>query len=393
MKGLRDVVIAGCVRTAVGDFGGALKDVPLTRLGAIAVGEAVRRAGVPAADVGHVVMGLVGCNEPQDCYFARVSGVKAGLPVEVPAFTVNRQCASGLQAIISAAQLIQLGECDVAVAGGAECMSRAPYTLPDMRWGRRMGSCQLVDTLTAGLEDPFGSGAMGLTAETIAERFGITRVMQDELALESHRRAAKAAAEGRFAEQIVPIEIETRKGKTAFAVDEHVRPNLTFDELARLRPAFKKDGTVTAGNSSGINDGAAALVLISANDADRRGLQPLARIVSWAFAGVDPAMMGLGPIRAVPPALDRAGLSVDDLDVIESNEAFAAQAIAVADMLHFPPEKTNPNGGAVAIGHPIAATGAILTVKAVYELKRGRHGLITMCIGGGQGIALVLERT
>lgn len=394
MTGLQDVVIAGCARTAIGDFGGALKDVPVTRLGTIVIGEAIRRSGISASDVDHVVMGLVGCNEPQDCYFARVSAVKAGIPVEVPAFTVNRQCASGLQAIISAAQMIRLGECHVAVAGGAESMSRAPYTLPDMRWGKRMGSGQVVDTLTAGLEDPFGNGAMGFTAETIAERFNIARARQDEFALESHRRAANAAAEDRFAEQIVPVELETRKGKLIFAQDEHVRPDLTLDDLAKLRPVFKKDGTVTPGNSSGINDGGAALVLMSANEAVRLGLQPLARIASWAFAGVDPALMGLGPIHAVPPALDRAHISIADLDVIESNEAFAAQAIAVAQTLRFPPEKTNRNGGAIAMGHPIAGTAAILTVKAAHELKRvkGRYALVTMCIGGGQGIALVLER-
>jgi acetyl-CoA C-acetyltransferase len=394
MSGIDEVVIVAGVRTAIGDFGGSLKDLPPSELGALVMGEAIRRADLAPGDVQHVVMGQVIQTEPRDAYLSRVAAVKAGIPAEVPALTLNRLCGSGAQAIVSAAQMIKLGECAVAVAGGAESMSRSPYVATGVRWGPRMGDTALTDVLLAALNDPFGHGHMGVTAENVAERFGISRQTQDEFALESHRRAARAIAEGRFKSQILPVEIKTRKGVQVFDTDEHVRPDATLEGLAGLRPAFKKDGSVTPGNASGINDGAAAVVLMSAREAERRKLRPLARIVSWGHAGVAPEVMGLGPIPAVPKALERAGLKVDDLDVIESNEAFAAQACAVAKELRFPPEKTNPNGGAVALGHPVGATGAILTVKTLYELQRisGRYGLVTMCIGGGQGIALVIER-
>ncbi|MBX6367739.1 MAG: acetyl-CoA C-acyltransferase family protein [Rhodospirillales bacterium] len=394
MSGIDEAVIVAGVRTAIGDFGGSLKDLPPSELGALVIGEAIRRADLAPGDVQHVVMGQVIQTEPRDAYLSRVAAIKAGIPAEVPALTLNRLCGSGAQAIVSAAQMIKLGECAVAVAGGAESMSRSPYVATGVRWGPRMGDTALTDALLAILNDPFGHGHMGVTAENVAERFGISRQAQDAFAVESHRRAARAIAEGRFKSQILPVELKTRKGVQVFDTDEHVRPDTTLESLAGLRPAFRKDGTVTPGNASGINDGAAAVVLMSAREAERRKLRPLARIVSWGHAGVAPEVMGLGPIPAVPKALERAGLKVDDLDVIESNEAFAAQACAVAKELRLPPEKTNPNGGAVALGHPVGATGAILTVKALYELQRigGRYGLVTMCIGGGQGIALVIER-
>jgi acetyl-CoA C-acetyltransferase len=394
MEGIREVVIVGGVRTAIGEFGGGLKDVPPSELGSLVIGEAMRRADVRPEEVGHVVMGQVIPSEPNDAYLARIAAIRAGIPAEVPALTLNRLCGSGVQAIVSAAQMIMLGECEVAVAGGAESMSRAPYVSTGIRWGTRMGDGTVTDALLATLNDPFGHGHMGVTAENVAERFGIDRRAQDEFAVESHRRAARATAEGRFKSQILPVEVKTRKGAQVFDTDEHVRADATLEDIAKLRPVFKKDGSVTAGNASGINDGAAALVLMASEEARRRGLRPLARIVSWGHAGVAPEVMGLGPIPAVPKALERAGLSVSDLDVIESNEAFAAQACAVAKELRFPAEKTNPNGGAVALGHPVGATGAILTVKALYELERtgGRYAMATMCIGGGQGIALVVER-
>jgi acetyl-CoA C-acetyltransferase len=394
MDAVQEVVIVSGVRSAIGDFGGSLREVPPARLGALVVAEAVRRAGLEPADIQHVVMGQVIQSEPRDAYLARVVAIEAGIPVETPAMTLNRLCGSGAQAIVSAAQMIMLGECAVAVAGGAESMSRSPHLAPGLRWGVKMGEAALVDALVAVLNDPFGHGHMGVTAENVAERFGIDRRTQDEYAVESHRRAAGAIAEGRFESQILPIEVRDRKGVRSFAVDEHVRADVTLDSVAALRPAFRKDGTVTAGNASGINDGAAAVVLMSGEEARRRGLRPMARIRAWSHAGVAPEVMGLGPIPAVPKALARAGLDVGSLDVIESNEAFAVQACAVARELAFPPAKTNPNGGAVAFGHPVGATGAILTVKTLYELERtgGRHGLVTMCIGGGQGIALVLER-
>ncbi len=388
-----DVVIVAGTRTAVGTFGGSLRDVPPTELATIVTREAVRRAAIDPAEVGHVVFGNVIQTEPKDLYLARVAALTAGIPKEVPALTLNRLCGSGMQAIVTAAQLIMLGDARIAVAGGAESMSRAPYSLPATRWGQRMGDATATDMLLGALHDPFGHGHMGVTAENVAQDVGIDRETQDAFALESQRRAATAIAEGRFADQIVPVEIPSRKGVTVFDTDEHVRGDTTAEDLAKLRPVFQKDGTVTAGNSSGINDGAAAVVLMHAGEAERRGITPFARIVSYGFAGVEPSRMGIGPVPAVRVALERAGLSVADLDVIESNEAFAAQVCAVSRELGLPPERVNPNGGAIALGHPVAATGAIITVKLIYELRRtgGRFGLCTMCIGGGQGIAMVVE--
>jgi acetyl-CoA C-acetyltransferase len=391
---LDEVVIVAGVRTAIGEFGGSLKDIPPAELGSLVIAESVRRAALAPEDVEHVVMGQVIPSEPQDAYLARVAAIRAGIPAAVPALTLNRLCGSGVQAIVSAAQMVRLGECSVAVAGGAESMSRAPYVVGAARWGQRMGNAGMTDSMLAILTDPFGDIHMGVTAENVARRHGIERQAQDELALESHRRAARATAEGRFREQILPIEIKRRSGTVTFDTDEHTRPDVTIEDLAKLRPVFDRDGTVTPGNASGINDGAAALTLMAAKTAADKGIPALARIVAWGHAGVEPELMGLGPIHAVPIALERAGLSLDDIDVIESNEAFAAQAGAVARALEFDPARTNPNGSGIGLGHPVGATGAILTVKAIYELKRisGRFALVTMCIGGGQGIALVVER-
>ncbi|SEJ90693.1 acetyl-CoA C-acetyltransferase [Sphingobium sp. AP50] len=386
-------ILAG-VRTAIGDFGGSLKDYPPATLGAAVIAEAIARAGVAADQIGHVVMGNVIPSEPKDAYLARVAAVEAGIPVEVPALTLNRLCGSGVQAIISAAQMLALGECDFAVAGGAESMTRSPHHIAAARFGQKMGDVKMVDALIAVLSDPFEGIHMGVTAENVAADHDISRDDQDRLAVESHRRAAHAQREGRFASQILPIEVKDRKGTRLFDADEHVRAEASIEQLAGLRPAFKKDGTVTAGNASGINDGAAAVVLASQAAVDGGNLKPLARILSWGHAGVQPDRMGIGPVKAVPIALARAGLALDQMDVIESNEAFAAQACAVAKVLGFDPQKVNPNGSGVALGHPVGATGAILTVKTIYELERtgGRYGLITMCIGGGQGIAMIIER-
>lgn len=394
MAGSREVVLLSGVRTGIGKFGGGLADVPPTTLGATVVREAVARAGVEPADVDHAVLGNVVQTEPKDMYLARVAAVEGGLPVETPALTLNRLCGSGLQAIVSAAQMLALGDADIAVAGGAESMSRGAYQLPRARWGLRMGDGEIVDAMVGALTDPFHACHMGVTAENVAQQWGITRDDQDRLAVESHRRAARAIDEGRFDEQVVPVEVTTRKGTVTFTGHEHVRPDVDLDALARLKPAFDRDGTVTAGNASGINDAAAAVVLADRDVAERRGLRPLARLVSYGFAGVEPRIMGVGPVPAVRAALDKAGLKVDDLDVIEANEAFAAQALAVIRELGLPEDRTNPNGSGVSLGHPVGATGAILTVKALYELERvgGRYGLVTMCIGGGQGIAAVIER-
>lgn len=390
----RHVVIAAGARTAIGTFGGSLAGHAPTQLGALCTGEALRRAGLPASEVGHVVFGNVILTEAKDAYLARVAAVEAGIPVQVPAMTLNRLCGSGVQAIVSAAQAIMLGDCDTAVAGGAETMSRVPHLLASARFGQRMGDTLATDLLTGVLTDPFGNGIMGITAENVAERYGIDRDAQDAFAVESQRRAAEAIAAGRFREQILPVEVRKGRDTIAFATDEHPKPATTAESLKGLRPTFKKDGTVTAGNASGINDGAAAMVLMEEGRAAREGKTPLARIVGYAHAGVEPGVMGIGPIPAVRALLARTGLAVDDFDVIESNEAFAAQACAVANQLGFDPAKVNPNGGAIALGHPVGATGAILTLKAAYELRRtgGRYGLITMCIGGGQGIALAIER-
>jgi acetyl-CoA C-acetyltransferase len=390
---MEEVVIVAGVRTAIGDFGGSLKDVPPTELGAKVIAEAVRRAGLNPADIGHVVMGNVIPTEPKDMYLARVAAVRAGIPVETPALTVNRLCGSGLQAVVSAVQTLAMGDCTVAVAGGAESMSRSGYLMPGARWGAKMGDSPVVDMMLGALNDPFGNGHMGITAENVAASHGIGRDSQDAFAAESHRRAAVAIEEGRFKDQILPIDIQVKKETISFATDEHVRKSVTVESLGSLRPAFKKDGTVTAGNASGLNDGAAALVLMTAAEAARRGIEPLARITAYAHAGVDPSVMGLGPVPAVKKLMAKSGLQVTDFDVIESNEAFAAQACAVSQDLGLPSAKVNPNGGAVALGHPIGATGAVVLVKLLYELKRsgGRHGLATLCIGGGQGIAMAIE--
>ena len=390
----RDVVVVSGTRTAIGDYGGALKDVAPTRLGAIAIKEAVARAKIDPATVGHVVMGSVIHGEARDMYLSRVAAIDAGLPVGTPCLTVNRLCGSGLQAIVSAAQHILLGDADVVVGGGAESMSRAAYFLPAGRWGQKMGDGAVVDAMTGALHDPFGHGHMGITAENVAAKFGFTREQQDAFALESHRRAANALEKGLFKEQIVPIEIKSRKGTETFVLDEHVRKGAKIEDLQKLKPAFRKDGTVTAGNASGLNDAGAAIVMVESRYAQQQNLKPVARLVAYAHAGVEPQLMGLGPIPAVKRVFEKAGLKPADMDVIESNEAFAAQAMAVTKDLGLDPAKVNPNGGAVALGHPIGATGAILTVKAIYELHRTqkRYALVTMCIGGGQGIAAIFER-
>ncbi|OZI58077.1 beta-ketothiolase BktB [Bordetella genomosp. 1] len=392
---MNDVVVVAGVRTAIGDFGGALKDVPPIDLGATVIREALARAQVAGDEVGHVAVGHVINTEPRDMYLSRVAAMNAGIGKNTPAFNVNRLCGSGLQAIVSAAQTILLGDARIAVAAGAESMSRAPYLAPAQRWGARMGDSTLIDMMTGALSDPFGRMHMGVTAENVAARFDISRADQDALAAESHRRAHAAIEAGHFREQIVPVRIKTRKGEVVFERDEHVRGDVTADQLAGLKPVFQKEnGTVTAGNASGLNDGAGAVVLMSAEEAARRGAKPLARLVAYAHAGVDPEIMGIGPVPATQAVLKRAGLSVQDLDVIEANEAFAAQACAVSRELGFDPAKVNPNGSGISLGHPIGATGAIITVKALHELQRvqGRYALVTMCIGGGQGIAAIFER-
>jgi acetyl-CoA C-acetyltransferase len=390
----REVVVVSGVRTPIGDFGGGLKDVPPTELGAHVIREALARAELDGREVGHVVMGNVIHTEPKDMYLARVAAMGGGVSQDAPALTVNRLCGSGLQAIVSAAQSITLGDADIAVGGGAESMSRSAYMSSGMRWGTRMGDAQMVDMMVAALHDPFHNIHMGVTAENVAAEHQITRADQDALALQSHPRASRAIREGRFKEQLAPVTIKTRRGETVFGTDEHPRADASAEELAKLRPVFQKDGTVTAGNASGINDGAAAVVLMEAGEASRRGLKPLGRLVAYAHAGVDPKVMGIGPVPATRKVLDKAGLSIADLDVIEANEAFAAQACAVSKALGLDPEKVNPNGSGISLGHPVGATGAIITVKALYELQRtgGRYALVTMCIGGGQGIAAIFER-
>ena len=390
----REVVVVGAARTPIGTFGGSLKDIPLGQLATIAVKAAVERSGVAGADVGHLVMGNVVPTEPRDAYLSRVAAIDAGLPKEVPAFNVNRLCGSGLQAIVSAAQAIALGDCDVAIGAGSESMSRGPYFDTAARHGARMGDAVLVDYMLGILHDPWEKMHMGITAENVAARYGISREQQDALAVQSQQRAAAAIAAGRFKEQIVPVEVKTRKGVVLFDTDEHVRADTTLDALAKMKPAFKKDGVVTAGNASGINDGAGAVVLAEGGRVKALGLKPLARLVGYAHAGVEPAYMGIGPVPATRKVLERTGLKVSDLDVIESNEAFAAQACAVIKELGFDPAKVNPNGSGISLGHPVGATGAIITVKAIAELHRvqGRYALVTMCIGGGQGIAAIFER-
>ena len=390
----RDVVVLSGVRTAVGKYGGSLKDMPPADLGAAVVREVVSRSGVEPAEVGHTVFGNVIHTETRDMYLSRVATINGGLPVETPAFTLNRLCGSGLQAIVSAAQLVMLGDTDVALAGGSEVMSRGLYGVPAMRWGARMGETSAVDMMVGALTDPFDDCHMGVTAENVAGKWGISREDQDALAVQSHQRAAKATAEGYFKEQILPIELKSRKGTVSFDTDEHIRADATMEGMAKLRPVFDKNGSVTAGNAAGINDAAAAVVLADSEYAERKGLEPMGRLVAYAHAGVEPKYMGIGPVPAVRLVLEKANLKVDDIDVFEVNEAFAAQALAVVRDLSLPEDRTNPNGSGVSLGHPIGATGTILTVKALYELKRtgGRRALVTMCIGGGQGIAAIFER-
>ncbi|MBN3797265.1 MULTISPECIES: beta-ketothiolase BktB [Burkholderia] len=393
----REVVVVSGVRTAIGDFGGSLKDIAPTALGAQVVREVLQRAQVSGDEVGHVVFGNVVHTEPKDMYLARVAAIDGGVAQHAPALTVNRLCGSGLQAIVSAAQGVLLGDADIAIAGGAENMSRAPYSIPAARFGQRMGDMRAVDMMVGALNDPFQTIHMGVTAENVAAKYGISRDAQDALALESHRRASHAAKAGYFKDQILPVElIGSKKGTpVVFDHDEHVRHDASLEDFSKLRPVFvKENGTVTAGNASGINDAAAAVLLMERSVAEQRGVQPLARLVAYAHAGVDPAYMGIGPVPATQKVLARAGLTVADLDVIEANEAFAAQACAVTQELGLDPAKVNPNGSGISLGHPIGATGALITVKALYELQRvgGRYALVTMCIGGGQGIAAIFER-
>ena len=390
---MTDIVILSGVRTAIGTFGGALAGTPPIALAATVARAAIERAGIAPERVGTSVFGTVIATEPRDMYLSRVAAMEAGVPDTVPAMNVNRLCGSGVQAIVSGAQALMQGDADVALVGGAECMSRSPFVLPGARWGTRMGDAAALDMMLGALNCPFGTGHMGITAENVAGEEGVSRADQDAFALASQRRAAEAIAEGRFAEQIVPVTVRRGREEATFEVDEH--PRMTdADALAGLRPAFRKDGSVTAGNASGINDGAAALVLARADAAERTGLAPRARILGYAHAGVRPEVMGMGPVPAVRALLERTGLGPDDFDVIESNEAFAAQALAVNRALGFDPARVNPNGGAIALGHPVGATGAIIAVKALHELERtgGRRALVTMCIGGGQGIALAIER-
>jgi acetyl-CoA C-acetyltransferase len=391
---MTDVVIASAARTAIGSYGKSLSGVPPSELGVIAASEAMERAGIDPSHIDHVVFGNVIHTEPGDMYMARVVGIKSGVPKEVPAYTVNRLCGTGVQAIVSATQAIQTGEAEVALAGGAESMSRGPYWMPSARWGARMGEAELIDPVMGGLTDPFGSILMGVTAENLAERGSISRERQDAFALESHRRAAAARADGRFDEQIVPVPVTVKRESVDFVRDEHIREEATVESMAKLPPVFKADGTVTAGNASGMNDAGAAVVLMSSKRAAELNAPIRARILGYASCGVDPSIMGIGPVPAVRKVLERAGRSLDEVEVIELNEAFAAQALAVIDDLGLDEEKVNPNGGAIALGHPIAATGAAITTKILAEMERRdlKLGLVTLCIGGGQGIALLLGR-
>lgn len=393
MSDNNEVVILSGARTAIGGFGGSLASFPPIQLAKIVTEEAIKRAGVSADQIGNVVFGHVINTEPRDMYLSRAAMLEAGIPDSTPAMNVNRLCGSGAQAIASAVQSLMLGDADFAVAGGAESMSRAPYALTTARFGSKMGDQKMLDMMVGALTCPMGTGHMGVTAENVAAENDISREDQDAFALESQNRAAKAIEEGRFDSQIVPVEIKTRKGVEHFKTDEHPKQT-TMDKLAGLKPAFQKDGSVTAGNASGINDGAAAVVLARADAAEKAGLKPLARVLGYAVAGVPARIMGMGPVPAVKKLMEKTGLKAEDFDVIESNEAFAAQALAVNKGLGLDPAKVNPNGGAIALGHPVGATGAILTVKALYELERigGKKALITMCIGGGQGIAIAIEK-
>ena len=393
-KIMEEAVIVSGVRTAIGGYGGSLKDIPPTDLGGKVVAEAVARSGLSPDEIQHCIMGNVIHSDRRDMYMSRVAALKGGLPESTPSLTVNRLCGSGLQALISAAQLIQLGDAEAAVAGGAESMSRAPYWLPNTRWGERMGDGTVVDAMTATLTCPMNDVHMGITAENVADKWGISREQQDACAVQSHNRAEKATSQGYFDEQILPVEIRVKRNTVEFAKDEHVRAGLTTDNLDKLKPVFKSEGSVTAGNASGINDGAAALVLMSASAAKAKGIKPMAKVAGYAFAGVDPRYMGIGPVPAVQNLMAKTGLAVSDIDVWEVNEAFASQALAVAKDLGLPEDKVNPNGSGISLGHPVGATGAIISVKALYELERvgGRYGVATMCIGGGQGIAVLFER-
>jgi acetyl-CoA C-acetyltransferase len=391
----REVVVVSGVRTAIGTYGGSLKDIPPTELAAQVVRESLARAGVDGKDVGPGVFGHVVNTEPKDMYLSRVAAINGGCGQATPAFNVNRLCGSGLQAIVSASQSILLGDCDIAIGGGAENMSRGPYAALSARWGARMGDTKMIDMVVGALHDPFHAIHMGVTAENIATQFGITRDMQDALAVESHNRAQRATEAGYFTSQILPIMLKSKKGDVAYATDEHFRPNCKPEDMAKLKPVFvKENGSVTAGNASGINDAAAAVVLMEAKTAQARGAKPLGRLVAYAHTGLEPKIMGMGPVSASRLALQKAGLTVNDMDVIEANEAFAAQACAVSKELGFDPARVNPNGSGISLGHPIGATGALITVKALYELQRinGKYALVTMCIGGGQGIAAIFER-
>ncbi len=390
----REVVFLSGVRTAIGEYGGALKDLPAVDMAAKVVREAVSRAGVDADSVGACVIGNVVHGEPRDMYLSRYAALEGGLSHDSQAFTLNRLCGSGLQAVVSAAQQIMLGDTEIAVAGGVENMSRAGYLMPGARWGQRMGDGKIVDMMVGGLTDPFENTHMGITAENVAEQWGISRDEQDALAVESHKRALNAQEKGYFKDQILPLELTVRRKTVIFDTDEHIRGDASIEGMAKLRTVFKKDGSVTAGNASGINDAAAAVVMMERSAAEAQGLKPMGRLVAYALAGVDPKIMGIGPVPAIRKVLDRSGLSVDDIDLFELNEAFAAQALACAKDLGLPADKTNPNGSGLSLGHPIGATGAILTVKTLYELQRtgGRYGLVSMCIGGGQGIAAIIER-
>jgi acetyl-CoA C-acetyltransferase len=390
-----NVVISSAARTAIGSYGKSLKDVPPTDLGAIASTAAIDRAGIDPGQVDHVIFGNVIHTEPADMYMARVVGMKAGIPKETPAFTVNRLCGTGVQAIVSAAQAIQSGDVEVALAGGAESMSRGPYWMPDARWGSKMGPAKMVDPVMGGLTDPFHEILMGVTAENLAERMSISREEQDAFAVESHRRAAQAREAGRFDDEVVPVPVKVKRELTEFLRDEHIRPDATLESMGKLPTVFKKEGgTVTAGNASGMNDAGAAVILMSQEKAAELGAPVRARILSYASCGVDPEIMGIGPVPAVRKAMERAGVKLEDVGVIELNEAFSAQALAVMKDLDLDPAIVNPNGGAVALGHPIGATGAAITAKALAEMEREdlRYGLVTLCIGGGQGIAMLLGR-
>jgi acetyl-CoA C-acetyltransferase len=394
MSDKREVVVLSAVRSAIGTFGGALANIEPSELAGLVMKEAVGRSGVDPKQINYVTVGNCIPTDSRYAYVARVASIQAGLPMESVAMAVNRLCSSALQAIVSTSQSIMLGDCDYGVGGGVEVMSRGSYMSPAMRSGARMGDTKLIDMMVATLTDPFGVGHMGITAENLATKWNISRQDQDAFAVESQRRAAAAIAEGRFKSQIVPIVQQTRKGDVVFDTDEHVKANTTLESLAKMKPAFKKDGTVTAGNASGINDGAAFFVLAAADAAAKAGQKPIARLVAYAVAGVPNEIMGEGPIPASKLVLKRAGLTLDQMDVIESNEAFAAQAIAVSKGLGLDPAKTNPNGGAIALGHPVGCSGAFIATKALYELQRinGKYALVTMCIGGGQGIAVVFER-